>query len=243
MDLATRGVRDGPGHAARTVARNTLFLAIADVVGKFTTFGFMLVAARRLGTSQFGTFSFGLAFVSMFVVLTDLGLGQLAVREIARDAGIARRYAGSALAIKLVATVIVIAIIVFLVNVLGYSRPAVRTVCICSLAIADSAFTLFYRFVFQAFERTVFAVIGRVIQTVILAAGLVALCLAFRRFVACDGRVQLGCDIVVSRAARFELRLEALGQTAFRRGTCRSCRAAGRRLLLERLDAARQSQR
>jgi O-antigen/teichoic acid export membrane protein len=110
----------------------------------------------------------------MFVVLTDLGLGQLAVREIARDASIARRYVSSALAIKLAATVIVVAVIVLLVNALGYPKPAVRAVCICSLLISDSAFTLFYRYVFQAFERTVFAVIGRVIQTVILAAGLFA---------------------------------------------------------------------
>ena len=174
MDLATRRAGDGPGHAARSVAKNTLFLAVADVVAKFTTFGFMLVAARRLGTGQFGTFSFGLAFVSMFVVLTDLGLGQLAVREIARDVGIARRYVSSALAIKLAATVVVVAVIVLLVNALGYPKPAVRAFCICSLLISDSAFTLFYRFVFQAFERTVFAVIGRVIQTVILAAGLFA---------------------------------------------------------------------
>ena len=135
----------------------------------------MLVVARRLGAVQFGTFSFGLAFVSMFVVLADLGLGQLAVREIARDPGVARRYLSSALAIKLVATAIVVAVIVFLVNVLGYSGPSVSAVCICSLVIVDSAFTLFYRSVFQAFERTIFAAIARVIQAVMLAVGLVAL--------------------------------------------------------------------
>ncbi len=175
MDLATQGVRDGPGHAARVVARNTAFLAIADVVAKFTTFGFMLVVARRLGAVQFGTFSFGLAIVSMFVVLADLGQGPHAVREIARDPGVARRYLSSALAIKLVATAIVVAVIVFLVNVLGYSGPSVSAVCICSLVIVDSAFTLFYRSVFQAFERTIFAAIARVIQAVMLAVGLVAL--------------------------------------------------------------------
>jgi len=170
-----RGVREGAGHTVMVVARNTAFLAIADVIAKSTTFVFMLVAARHLGADGFGTLSFGLAFVNMFVVLTDLGLGQLAVRDIARDPTIAGRLLGSALAIKLAATVVVVAAIISLVNVLGYSRPSVSAVCICSLVIVDSAFTLFYRSIFQAFERTAFAAIGRMIQTVILAAGLIVI--------------------------------------------------------------------
>jgi len=173
--MASRVGAEGPGTDARLVAKNTLFLSLADVGGKLSTFVFLLVAARRLGAEDFGVFSFALAFVGMFAVLTDLGLGQLAVREIARNRGVARRLVGNALAIKLVVGVAVIALMALAVNVLGYPARTVHVVYICGLTIADSAFTLYFRLVYQGFERTSFAAFGRALQMVLMVGGVVLL--------------------------------------------------------------------
>ncbi len=167
--------RDHPRQAARRVAKNTIFLAVADISGKLTTFVFFLVAARALGVEKFGVFSFALAFVSMFSVLTDFGLGQLTAREIARDYNVASRYVSNAVAIKLTATAIVLAVVALTINLLGYPKSTVRVVYICSFVIIDSAFTSFYRLVFQGFERTVFVALGRALQIVLMTVGLFVL--------------------------------------------------------------------
>lgn len=161
------------GRVVRSVAKNTLFLAIADVSAKLVAFGFHVFAARRLGVDQYGVLSFALAFVAMFSVLTDLGLGLFVAREVARDTGAARRLIGNAMGIKFLAMILVLVAIGVLVNVLGYPRSTVMTVYICSLVTVDAAVTMFYRQVFQGFGKTLFSALGRLLQGTVLAAGVV----------------------------------------------------------------------
>jgi O-antigen/teichoic acid export membrane protein len=92
----------------KSVARNTVFLAMSEVTSKLMMFVFHIIAARHLGVSGFGVLNTALAFVSMWVVLTDLGLGSLAAREIARDRRALRRYVPNVLSIKLIASVVTI---------------------------------------------------------------------------------------------------------------------------------------
>jgi O-antigen/teichoic acid export membrane protein len=160
-----------PATVVSRIVQNTFYLAIADVVNKLMMFGFYMVAARHLGVERFGTFSFALAFVSLFSTLTDLGLGGMTSREIARDHGSAQRLVSAGLAIKLIASLVVIAAIITLAALLGYPRSTVRVVAICSLFVLESAFVLYYMSVFQGFERMEFTAIGRIPQTVLLLAG------------------------------------------------------------------------
>ena len=175
MNPAVREDRDHPARIVRRVARNALFLGIADVANKLMMFVFYLIAARHLGVEQFGVLSFALAFVMMLAVFTDLGLGAVTAREIARDRGVARRHVSNAISIKIVASLLVIALIVVSVRLLGYPSSTVRVVGICSLFVIESAFTLYFGFVFQGFERMEFTAISRVLQTLVLIVGAIML--------------------------------------------------------------------
>jgi len=162
---------DARVRATRRVARNTAFLALAEGANKLMLFFFNMTAARHLGVEHFGVFSFALAFVTMLAVFTDLGLGVTTAREIARDPASARRYVSNALAIRLLASVLVIVLIGVLVNVMGYPAATTRVVYICSFFVIESAVTSYYCWVFQGFERMELAAASRVIQTVMLAGG------------------------------------------------------------------------
>ncbi|MEO0080205.1 MAG: flippase, partial [candidate division WOR-3 bacterium] len=159
------------GRAVRRVAANTLSLAIADIANKLLMFLFYMVAARHLGVEKFGVLSFALAFVTMLAIFTDLGLGAVAAREIARDPGVARQYVTNAVGIKLVAALIVIGMIVFLVNVLRYPAATIRVVYICSLFVFESAFVAYGGYVFQGFQRMEFTALTRLLQTGVLVGG------------------------------------------------------------------------
>ncbi len=175
MNPAVREDRDHPARIVRRVARNTVFLGIADVANKLLMFAFFLIAARHLGVQQFGVLSFALAFVTMLAVFTDLGLGVVAAREVARDRGVARRLVINAISIKTIASLLVIGLIVAAVTLLGYPSSTVRVVCICGLFAVENAFTLYFGFVFQGLERMEFTAIARVLQTIVLVAGAVVL--------------------------------------------------------------------
>ncbi len=167
--------RDHPALASRRVAKNTTYLALADGANKVMLFFFNMVAARHLGVAKFGILSFALAFVTMFAVFTDLGLGAVTAREVARDARAARRLISNSLGVKLLASLAVILLIGALVKILGYPPATARVVYICSFFVVESAITSYYCYVFQGFERMELAALTRAVQTVVLVVGAVLL--------------------------------------------------------------------
>lgn len=69
---------------ARTVVRNSAFGAASSLAIRLLSFGFSILVVRQLGVEAFGQYAAVLAFGALFVFLADLGLGNYAVREVAR---------------------------------------------------------------------------------------------------------------------------------------------------------------
>ncbi len=67
------------------IIKNSIFLILSQIFSKIFNFGLILVLTRLLGTSGYGLYSFSFSYVSLFVVLTHLGITNLLVREIARN--------------------------------------------------------------------------------------------------------------------------------------------------------------
>ncbi len=171
MNPASRSDRDNSSHATRRVAKNTAYLALADMAGKTMAFFYYLLAARHLGVEKYGVLSFAMAFTTMLGVLTDLGLGTIATREIAHDPEQARRHVNDALTIRLVASVVIIAVIAVLVNLLGYPWTTIRVVYICSISVLTNAVASLLCSVFQGFERMELLTLNRASQTAVLVVG------------------------------------------------------------------------
>ncbi|UCG42848.1 MAG: flippase [candidate division WOR-3 bacterium] len=152
-----------------------MFLAVSDVVGKLMMFAFHMIAARHLGVAGFGVLNTALAFVSMWVVLTDLGLGGLTAREIARDRRVLSRYVPNVLSIKLVASIVTIGIVMLVVRLMQYPAATARVTYICSFTVLTTAVAVFYSHVFQGLEKTHWTFVGRTLQALILLAGAVLL--------------------------------------------------------------------
>jgi O-antigen/teichoic acid export membrane protein len=177
MTPGSQAGRCRTGPVVKSVARNTLFLAMSDVAGKLMMFVFHIIAARHLGVSGFGVLNTALAFVSMWVVLTDLGLGSLAAREIARDRRALRRYVPNVLSIKLIASVVTIGFVFLVVRLMQYPAATARVIYICSFTVLTTAVAVFYGYVFQGLEKTHWTFVGRGLQTLLLLVGAVLLSL------------------------------------------------------------------
>ncbi len=90
-----------PSRLQDTVARNTAFLLIAQVLVKLLAFVAVVVLANQLDVETFGLFNFVLAFASLFVPLADLGIDTFLVRELAAHPERHAMLAGSAIRLKL----------------------------------------------------------------------------------------------------------------------------------------------
>ena len=67
----------------QTIAKNTFWLAVAEGITRFLKLFLIIYVARILGATEYGKFTFALAFVSLFAIFSDLGLSQITTREFA----------------------------------------------------------------------------------------------------------------------------------------------------------------
>ena len=69
----------------QTILKNTFWLAVAGGVSKFLKLILFIYAARILGATEYGKFTFALAFVGLFMFFSDFGLSSITIRELARE--------------------------------------------------------------------------------------------------------------------------------------------------------------
>lgn len=137
----------------KTVARNTIFLTIAQVVVMVSGIISMKLTTTGLGVNDYGLFGYALSFITVIGSLMDLGLATLATRELARDRSITRKYLSNFLTIRLALAIIVLAIILG-AGYLGLLPPEAKyLVFIVSLSAVFSMLAGIFTAVFQSYEK------------------------------------------------------------------------------------------
>ena len=69
----------------QTIFKNTFWLAVAEAITRFLKLILIIYVARILGATDYGKFTFALAFVSLFAIFSDLGVSQITTRELSRE--------------------------------------------------------------------------------------------------------------------------------------------------------------
>lgn len=110
---------------AQQVARNTAAQAAGKVAVLIIGAASIAITTRYLGAEGYGSFALALAFVQMLGVFADLGVVTVVVREISREPERTGELVGSALTLRLLLGVAVVALAGLLSLVLPYS-PDVR---------------------------------------------------------------------------------------------------------------------
>jgi len=136
------------------VRRATLNIALKALgeLGRFAWALLLILVARHLGGESLGRIAFAYSFTTIFVLLTDLGMNILVVREVARDRGAAGYYLGHLLSLKLVSAPVAFGLIAAAITLSGYSSDVVTVVLLfAGIAIARGVLEL-YGAVFSGLE-------------------------------------------------------------------------------------------
>lgn len=129
------------------------------------------ITGRYLGAELFGALSLALAFTSMFGILSDLGLGTLTVRELARDKSLVGKYIGNTAVMRAVLATLTFGIIAISAVFLGYSQQTVLVICIVALSVVTTSLVAMYNSAFQAFEKMQYQSVGLLLSSVLLLFG------------------------------------------------------------------------
>ncbi len=162
---------DTASKAVTRIGRNTIFLATSDIALKFFIFLFFIIVARNLGPEQFGIFSFATGFVMLFLILTDLGISQLIVREVARDYSLINSEVKSSFSLKFILSFLTVVLILILAKILKYSDSTIKIVAIIAIFMVFNSQWLFLNAVFQALEKMYLIGLSRLLYGTLLLIG------------------------------------------------------------------------
>lgn len=155
---------------ARRIYKNTLYLGSAEIVSRVLQFVVMLYAARLLTKEHFGKFSFALSLSLIAIVLADLGINTLLVREISRNKNLAGRYFVNALSIKLLLSIATYFIVLIVLNILDYPQDTRQIAYIIWIFAILSTFTDLFYSIFRAFEMMFYDALLKILRMGLLAA-------------------------------------------------------------------------
>lgn len=156
--------------AIRSISKNIIYLTSGELLSKILQFVLMVYAARLLDQASFGKFSFALSLSFIAIIIADLGINQLLIREIARSRENANKYFINSFVVKLAFAFITWLFIILLLNGLGYPEDTRHVVYAIWFFTMISTFTDLFYSIFRAFEKMFYDSLIKILRMVILTA-------------------------------------------------------------------------
>jgi len=132
------------------------------------TFLLMIYLARSLGSLGFGKLTFAISFTSLFIILSDLGIATLAVREVARDKEGGPEYIGKTATLKFFLSIFTFLIIIISLRIMNVPPDTRIVAYLIGACIIFENMGGFFGTVFQAYEDMKYITINEIIEKVFL---------------------------------------------------------------------------
>jgi O-antigen/teichoic acid export membrane protein len=135
-------------ETVRRVAKNTSIVLAGKIINGSIGLLTAIILARYFGARDFGLYSFIFAYLAFFVIITDIGINTILVREISRDRAKADKLIGNAIIIKFILSLSAFCLGCLIITILPYSFNTKLLVYIASLSFLLS-FRSLYLLVFE----------------------------------------------------------------------------------------------
>lgn len=162
-------------ETAVRVIKNSFFLMSGQVYSVLVNLLAIALISRYLPLEVFGDYGLITAVASIFMVLTDMGGGQIAIREMSRDLARAREIFAATLILRCLFSLISFGTIVLMVHFTSDSPQVLRAAYIAALGVAFFFIGDVSPIVFTAYERMEFSAILKFIAETCYILGIVAI--------------------------------------------------------------------
>jgi len=160
----------------QTVVKNTFWLFLSEMLGRFLKLWLIVYAARTLGTNGWGVFSYAISIGSLLMIFSDIGLSGLITREASQKKEGYMTFITTALVLKITVLVTSILLLIFISPLISHIPEAQELFPIIALILFfDSLKELFFSInrVNEKMEREM--VVKTIMSIIILVLGIVLL--------------------------------------------------------------------
>ncbi|EKD24172.1 MAG: lipopolysaccharide O-side chain biosynthesis protein (O-antigen transporter) [uncultured bacterium] len=160
----------------QTIAKNTFWLFFGNIGSRLIRAGVIIYAARILGAEDWGIFSYALSLAAFFTVFTDFGISTVITRESAKDISVQEKYFSTSLILKVVMTVVSIAVFLALAPFLIRQKAVMALLPIIILLVSLDGMRDFAASLSRAWEKMeIEAAIQIITSVAITIGGIIAL--------------------------------------------------------------------
>jgi O-antigen/teichoic acid export membrane protein len=158
----------------KKIALNVLINSCAKVLSTVLALVSVGFITRYLGTEGFGNYATAVAFLSLFSAVADLGLYNIATREISRSGADEKKIMGNIFSLRILTSVLILILAPLVIFFLPYSREIKEGIVIVAMAFLFSSSYQVLNGVFQKnlamYKVAIGELIGKIVQvaTVIL---------------------------------------------------------------------------
>ncbi len=154
----------------KRIFNNVLWLSLSEVISKSLMFFGTIYLARVLGNAGFGLFSFSLAVGVYFWVVSDVGITQYGVREVARNKEKAGKLYNTLNSMRFILALLLF--IVFSCILYFADIPLEKKTILLSGASFAVAYSLSSDWVFRGMEKMQYIFIGRIATSLSFLVGI-----------------------------------------------------------------------
>lgn len=159
--------------ALRVILRNSLFGVVGEAISGVLLFVVFIIIARWFGSSQFGTFSYILAFVGIFQLIADFGLTNILVREIARSREKVAEIVGAVRPLAWLFSALILVSVSAIAYPLSSSSEVYAATLLMAVAVLATFHSVIYGSVCRAHEEMGFNALGNAGHKVLLLGAVV----------------------------------------------------------------------
>jgi len=156
-------------NARQIIFKNTFWLSASAGINKLLALALIIYAARILGAEGYGQFTFALAFASLLMIFSDLGLSTIVTREFAREKENKNEFY-SLISLKILLALATF-IIITVISLFFVGSPEIRSliVIVGLFLLMNSLTDIAYAF-FHARQKMEYAAWLEVIQMVLMVS-------------------------------------------------------------------------
>ncbi len=153
----------------KTIAKNSGYVLISNIIAGLLTLAINIYIARYLGKEIFGNYSFVLVFISFFIIIANLGIDSIVIREISANKKATEKYINSALTLKFILSGISIILTCITISFLPYTQSVKLGVIVASVTLILLASTATMSAYFQSRLEMIYVAISNVIAKLVFA--------------------------------------------------------------------------
>lgn len=163
----------------QTVAKNTFWVFFGQITSRLIRVGLIVYAARLLGATNYGAFSYALSLAALFTIFADFGINALITRESSKDIRVQNAYFSTGLVIKVVMIIFIAVFVVAFSPLLFKQKIVAELMPLVILIVGFDSLRDFGASLSRAWEKMEIEAFIQIITNVfIVAAGFFALYLS-----------------------------------------------------------------